>query len=142
MMRYSFLDPALLKKAFFDPMRPDEICWKPRDIEAGIRALTTHGKSIGAISIYFKSGDGVYCPVWGDCLLLEGVNDAYWQLFEGLHFQQEVTLELVYQLINRFALVKPQSYDWAEDAACFKTAIASELTRYNLSEMYFCLQLD
>ncbi|MCP2043973.1 hypothetical protein [Pontibacter sp. HSC-36F09] len=94
------------------------------------------------MSIYFKSGDEVYCPVWGDCLILAGDRVAYLHLFEGLHLQQEVNLELVYRLIDRFALVLPKLYDWVKDEAHYKAAIASELASYTLSEMYFCLQLD
>lgn len=142
MMRYSFFDPDLLKRAFFDPMRPDEICWKPGDVRAAINAFTEHGKTVGALSVYFRENGQVYCPVWGDCLMLPGGNTTYLQLFDGLNPEQQVTLSFIYGLIDRLALVMPESYDWSVDPARYKPAIASELDQYDLTEMYFCLQLN
>lgn len=142
MVRYSFLEPVLLRKAFFDPLRPDEICWKPRDVRAAINALTEHRQTIGALSVYFRERDQVYCPVWGDCLMLPGGNTAYLRLFDGLNLDQQVTLDFVYQLVARFALVRPGDYDWTADRAHVKEGIASETSNYDLQGIYFCLQLN
>ncbi|SIT74097.1 hypothetical protein [Pontibacter indicus] len=141
MVRYSFLDPESLQRAYFDPIRPDEICWKPRDIRAAIEALSSSGKTIGSLSLYFRKGNEVYCPLWGDCLLLPGGNTAYLQLLDGLYLDQHVTLDLIYALVVRFALVLPADYDWTADEVGFKQSVANEIAAYDLGALYFCLQL-
>ncbi|WP_040574085.1 hypothetical protein [Pontibacter sp. BAB1700] len=138
---YSFIDSKLLKKAYFSELRPEEICWKPKDIKNGINDLTEKDKKIGAITIYFKVDDKVYCPMWGDCLILESGNDNYLKLLDGIELDKDVNYEMIYQLIGRFALAVPKDYDWSKDKANFKSNVPRELAKYDLNEMYFCLNI-
>ncbi len=139
---YSFIDSEFLKKAYFSELRPDEICWKPKDIKNGINDLTKKSKKIGAITIYFKVDDKVYCPIWGDCLTLEGDNENYLKLFDGIELDKDVDYEMIYQLIRKFALVADENYNWSEDNVDFKRNVQRELAKYDLNELYFCLNIE
>lgn len=139
---FSYIDSELLKKAYYSELRPDEICWKPKDIKNGIINLTKKDKKIGAITIYFKVDDNVYCPVWGDCLILQGDNKNYLKLFDGIDLGKDVDYEMIYRLICKFALIVPEDYDWSEDKAGFTGHVPKELLKYDLNEMYFCLNIE
>jgi len=139
---YNFIDSDLLKNAYFSELRPNEICWKLKDIKNGIIDFTRKGKKIGAITIYFKVYDKVYCPTWGDCLMLDGDNENYLKLFDGIQLDKDVDHEMIYQLIGKFALIVPKEYVWSEDKSGLKISVPIELSNYDLNEMYFCLNID
>ncbi|MBX0332224.1 hypothetical protein K3G39_03155 [Pontibacter sp. HSC-14F20] len=42
------------------------------------------------------------------------------QLLDGLNLQLEVTLNLVYQLAERFTLAMPDNYDWTKTKLVIK----------------------
>ncbi len=138
MHNYDYLEPELLRKAF---LFSGEICWKLKDIQHGIKELDRHGKKIEAISIYFKVGEEVYNPLWGDCLMLEDVNQEYLELFSGIDIEKKIDHELIYQLIGKFALFIPEDYDWTKDILEFRIHVPKELAEYKLEEMYFALSI-
>ena len=139
MTDFNFIETELLAKAF---IYENEICWSLRNIQNGIKELSQKERKIDSITIYFRVGEKVYCPIWGDCVMLDGDNSNYLRLFENLDTKKQITFDVILELIKRFGIIIPADYNYTVDEKKIKESVKIELANYDFNHLYFALSIE